>query len=160
MAALNMAKIGVALTAGLLVCAVNPAHADIYKSVDAQGHVVYSDRATTPAAQKTDVTIQAPKQEEVDRLARQQAILKVVENQRKQQELAGQQLTAQNQQQQHNRQVLCQAARERYYAVRDANHLFHRDADGNRVYLSDSEADARRVELQQAMNTACAVVGH
>jgi len=160
MAALIMAKTTVALAAGLLICAVSPARADIYKSLDEQGHVVYSDRASTPAAHKTDVAVQLPKQEEVARLAKQQAILKVVESQRKQQELASQQLTARHQQEQHNKQVLCQGARERYYAVRDANHIFNRDADGNRLYLSDSEADARRLELQQAMNTACATVGH
>ena len=48
--AVNMASDAVVLTAGLVACAWGPARADIFKSVDEQGHVVYSDRALTPAA--------------------------------------------------------------------------------------------------------------
>ena len=146
---------GGAILAGLILLAFAPTllrAGEIYKSVDAQGHVVYSDRADMAAAQKTSVTVEAADPKEAARIAKEQAILQSVETQRNQQKLIE---DAKKAQQEQVKQARCDRAREHYYSVKDARRLYDRDADGNRVYLSDPDADAKREEARQAMAAAC-----
>jgi hypothetical protein len=137
----------------LLTFASSPLRAgEIYKSVDAQGHVVYSDRADTAAAQKTSVAVEAADPKEAARIAKEQAVLQAAETQRNRQKLID---DAKKAQQDQVKQVQCDRAREHYYSVKDARRIYDRDADGNRVYLSDPDADAKREEARQAMAAAC-----
>jgi hypothetical protein len=53
---------------------------EVYKSTDAQGHVVYSDRASTPTAQKSVVHVDQPDPAEVARIAKEQQILNAQES--------------------------------------------------------------------------------
>ena len=55
----------------------------------------------------------------------------------------------------HAAQVQCDSARNRYYALKDARRIYERDADGNRIYFSDQEAEAKREEARQAVIAAC-----
>jgi hypothetical protein len=48
---------------------------EVYKSIDAEGHVVYSDRAPTSKAEKSVVRVDQPDPAEVARNAKQQAML-------------------------------------------------------------------------------------
>ncbi len=125
---------------------------DIYKSVDAQGHVVYSDRADTSTAQKAVVNVDRPDAKEVARMAKEQEILKAEDLQRTRQKLID---DAKKSQQEHDKQVQCDAARNRFYALKDARRIYDRDVDGNRIYLSDADADAKREDARQAMTAAC-----
>jgi Domain of unknown function (DUF4124) len=139
------------LLIALIVCRV---HADeVYKSVDAQGNIVYSDRPASAAAHKTDVTVQQADPAEAQRLAKERLLLKEEDNQRKKQDLIDNRVKAQQDQQ---KQARCQTARDEYYRLKDAGRLYKRDADGNRVYYSDAEADAKREAARQVMTTACA----
>ncbi len=131
------------------VCA--PRAGEVYKSVDAQGHVVYSDRADT-SAQKSVVTVDRPDPTEIARIAKEQEILKAEEIQRKRQQSADDKKKAQ---QERDAQIQCENARNRYFAMKDARRIYQRDADGNRIYYTDPEADAKREESRQAMVTAC-----
>jgi len=125
---------------------------EVYKSVDAQGHVVYSDRATTPTAQKSTVHVIQGDPAEAARTARETNLLKAEDSQRKQ----DQDLDSHNKaQQDHNKQVACEQARNRYNSLKDANVLYRLDAEGNRVFYTDAEADARREQAHQAMTAAC-----
>jgi hypothetical protein len=124
----------------------------VYKSTDAQGHVVYSDRATTPTAQKSVVHVEQPDPAEVARIAKEQQILNAQDTQRRQQQSIDDKKKAQ---QDREKQTRCDAARNHYFSVKDARRIFHVDADGNRVYATDSEADAQREEARQAMDIAC-----
>ena len=142
----------VACGAALLTPAGGSFADQVYKSVDAQGHVVYSDRATTPAAQKSVVHIIEGNPAEAARAARQTSILKAEENQRKQQQESQVHDKAQ---QDHDKQVRCENARNRYLSIKDANMLYRLDAQGNRQFYTDAEADARREQARQAMNAAC-----
>ena len=132
------------------VCA--PRAGEVYKSVDAQGHVVYSDHADPSTAQKSVVTIDRPDPNEVARIAKEQEILKAEEIQRKRQQSTDEKKKAQ---QEHDAQVQCENARNRYYAMKDARRIYQRDANGNRIYYTDPEADAKREESRQAMQAAC-----
>jgi hypothetical protein len=146
---------GGAILAGLmlLVCAAPSLRAgEIYKSVDAEGHVVYSDRADTAAARKTSVTVEPADPKEAARIAKEQAILQSAETERDRQKLID---DAKKAQQEQVKQAQCDRAREHYYSVKDARRLYDRDAEGNRVYLSDPDADAKREEARQAMAAAC-----
>jgi hypothetical protein len=126
---------------------------EVYKSVDADGHVVYSDRASTSTAQKSTVRIDEPDPKEVARNAREHEILKAEEVQRNKKQSIDE---AKNAQQDRNRQAQCEIARNRYYALKEARRIYERDADGNRVFLSDADADLKREEARQAMAAACA----
>jgi hypothetical protein len=148
-----LAKRGAALGAlVLLVCLVCPARADeVYKSVDAQGHVVYSDQPDA-SAQKSEVRVDRPDPKEVARIAKDQEILKVEEIQRKRQKSVD---DAKKAQADHATQVQCDSARNHYYLLKDSRRIYQRDADGNRVYYTDQEADGKREEARLAMTAAC-----
>ena len=140
--------------AGLLVVStICPARADdIYKSVDAEGHVVYSDRPNSSAAQKADVAVQRADPKEAERLARQRMLLKAEDDQRRKQELADSKAKAQ---QESNKKVQCQNARNHYNVLKDSRRIFAPGADGNREYYTDAQADAVREEARRAMTAAC-----
>jgi hypothetical protein len=150
----EVVRLGAAFTAlALILWAAAPARAgEVYKSVDAQGHVVYSDQPDTSTAQKSEVKVDGPNPTEAARIAKEQAILKAEEVQRNKQKSID---DAKKAQADHAAQVQCDSARNRYYALKDARRLYDRDADGNRVYLSDQDGDARREGARQAMTAAC-----
>jgi hypothetical protein len=126
---------------------------EVYKSIDAQGHVVYSDRPDT-SAHKAVVNVDRPDPKEVARIGKEQEILKAEEIQRNRQKLID---DAKKAQQDRARQAQCDAARSRFYALKDARRIYDRDADGNRIYYDEAEANAKREEARQTMNAACAM---
>jgi Domain of unknown function (DUF4124) len=142
------------ITAGLLFAsAMGATRADqIYRSVDAQGHVTYSDRPNSSGAQKADVSVQQADPAEAERLAKERQLLKAEDEQRKKQQASDSRAKAQ---QEHDKAARCRVARDNYNSVKDVPRLYKLDADGNRVFLSDSEADAQRETARQVMTTAC-----
>src|SRR5580704_8767063 len=101
-----------ALCAALVPCATTLAAQEVYKSVDADGHVVYSDRAPTKTAPTTTVRVVEPDPAEVARLAKQQQLLAATERQREKDEAAQEKTRAVSE---HNKQVACDNARNKYY---------------------------------------------
>jgi Domain of unknown function (DUF4124) len=140
--------------AGLVVSsAMLPALADqVYKSVDAQGHVTYSDRPTTSGAQKTDVAVQPADPKEAERLARERMLLKAEDDQRTHKEAADNKTKTQ---QESTKKKLCESARTRYNDLKSSNRIYNLTPDGNREYYSDAQADAMRDEAKRAMEAAC-----
>jgi Domain of unknown function (DUF4124) len=133
--------------------AARPAPAqEVYKSVDAEGHVVYSDRASSKNAPKTSVRFNEPDPTEVARLAKEQQLLKAEDAQRSKQEAIDAKSKAAEDR---RRQGACESARNNYFHLKDTGRLYKRDADGNRVYYSDEEADALREQARRAMTAAC-----
>jgi len=124
----------------------------IYRSVDADGHVVYSDRGSSKEAPKTTIKVVEPDPAEVARLAKQQELLKVQEAQRQKQQVVDDKSKAS---QDKERDTRCQQARNRYYQMKDSGRLFQRDADGNRIYYSDEEADKVREDAKRTMTALC-----
>jgi hypothetical protein len=137
----------------LLGDAFSPARADVYRTVDAQGHVSYSDRPNSAAAQKATVEVQQADPAEAARLSKEQAILKAEEDQRNKRQFID---AKHKEQQARAQQAACANARSRYNVLKDSTRVFKLDADGNRAYYTDAEADARRAEARQAMAVACA----
>ena len=119
---------------------------------DAQGHVVYSDRAATPTAQKSVVHVIQGNPAEAARAARETNLLKAEDNQRNHE----QDIESRNKaKQDHDKQVACERARNRYNSLKDANLLYKLDAQGNRAFYTDAEADAHKQQLHQEMIAAC-----
>lgn len=139
------------LLAVLLLAPCPGIAAEVYKSVDANGHVVYSDHPD-PAAQKLEVRVDEPQAADVARIAKEQKILKVEDGERKRLAAIEDKKKAQ---QEHDQQLRCEKARSRYYTLKDARHVYGRDGEGNRVYYSDQDADAQRAAAQQTMQTEC-----
>jgi len=136
-----------------LACAVPTLPAqEVYKSVDAQGHVVYSDRGAVKNAPKTSLHVAEPDPAEVARLAHEDELLKADEQARMRQQALDDKNKAQ---QQRKQQQACQQARNHYYYLKDSARIYQRDADGSRSYLSDEAADAAREQARRAMVTAC-----
>ena len=136
----------------VLVCVTSLPAQEVYKSVDAEGHVVYSDRAPTKTAPTTTVRVVEPDPAEVARLAKQQQMLAVTERQREKDEAAQEKTRAVSE---HNKQVACDNARNKYYRYKDSNRIYQRDAEGNRVFYTDAEADSLREQARRAMISAC-----
>ncbi|TLZ38028.1 MAG: DUF4124 domain-containing protein, partial [Gammaproteobacteria bacterium] len=61
---------------------------EVYKSVDAQGHVVYSDRGATKTAPKTSLHVEPGNPAEAARIAKEQSELKAAELERSLQQAA------------------------------------------------------------------------
>jgi Domain of unknown function (DUF4124) len=139
------------LLAALLLAPHLGVAAEVYKSVDANGHVVYSDHPD-PAAQRLDVRVDEPQAADVVRIAKEQKVLKIEDSERKRLAAIEDKKKAQ---QEHDQQLRCEKARTRYYTLKDARRVYGHDGDGNRVFYSDQEADAQRVAAQQAMQTEC-----
>jgi hypothetical protein len=136
-----------------LSCPIVPLHAqEVYKSVDAEGHVVYSDRGDTKTAPKTAVHVDEPERAEVARLAKEQELLKAEDIQRQKQEALDAKSKALADQ---RKQTSCQNARNYYFRLKDSGRLYQRDADGNRIYYSDTDADAMREQARRSMSSAC-----
>jgi Domain of unknown function (DUF4124) len=133
--------------------AARPAPAqEVYKSVDAEGHVVYSDRASSRNAPKTSVRFNQPDPTEAARLAKEQQLLKAEDAQRSKQEAIDAKSKAAEDR---RHQAACESARNNYFHLKDTGRLYKRDADGNRLYYSDEEADALREQARRAMTAAC-----
>jgi hypothetical protein len=125
---------------------------EVYKTVDASGHVVYSDHPISSATQKVDLQVTQPDAAEAARLAKQHALEDADFAQRSKQEAADASKQAAQAKQDEAR---CTAARTRYNFLMQVNRLYRVDADGNRAYYSDQEGDAMRATAKQTMDQAC-----
>jgi hypothetical protein len=127
--------------------------ADVYRSVDAQGHVQYSDTysegaqlvttaeemsaANAADAQKSTGALEKRGEEISDQLAKDATARQVAKDK----------ADAQAQQ--------CKQAKEAYQSAIQARRLYTMTADGQRTYMSDAQADQQRVAYKQAMDAAC-----
>ena len=145
------------LVAAALALTATAAHADVYRFVDGQGRVQYSDkwvpgseliktsertRANAPAAAaQTRATEQSKLAVSNDRIAAQQAQENAAAAVQKD-------LTA-------TRTEQCKTAKERYEKSIQARRLFKTGKDGERQYLTDAEADEQRLQARMEMQNLC-----
>jgi Domain of unknown function (DUF4124) len=148
------AAMGAAALALGSVCA-RADNTQVYKTVDAQGNVVYSDRASSMNTSRTAVAVHEPSAEDLKALEKSRKASEAAEVQRLQDALSSHATQTQAAEQQKNKQAACEHARTYFYSLRDATRLYQRDAQGNPVYLPDEAADAKRAEAHKAMDAAC-----
>jgi hypothetical protein len=125
---------------------------EVYKTTDASGHVVYSDHPTSPTAEKMSVPVTQPDAAEAARLAKQRELEDAEYAQRSRQDADEQSRQAAQARQD---AAHCTAARNHYNFLMQLNRVFRLDANGDRVYYSDQEADSMRAAAKQAMEQAC-----
>jgi hypothetical protein len=125
---------------------------EVYRSVDANGHVVYSDRGASKSAPRTTLHVNEADPAEAARLAHEQALLDADEAARARQQTLEDKSRAN---QQHKQQQACEKARTEYFHMKESARLYKRDAEGNRVYYTDDDADALREQARRTMVAAC-----
>ena len=145
----------IAILIGLPLCA---AQADVFRSVDAQGHVQYSD-TPTPGAQLVRMNNQrAPiKPAEAPLLSGSAKSSTVAQSgdqvhQQLEQEAAAR--AVQNDVAQ-TRAEQCKKARDAYDQSVQARRLYKTAADGSREFLTDDEAVKQRLANKLEMDAAC-----
>jgi hypothetical protein len=143
--------------AALLLCSglARGGDTQVYRTVDAQGNVVYTDRASSANAAKTTVRFHEPSTEDLAHLEEQRKAARSAENERLRQTAISNVARAQKERAEKDRQTRCDNARQYYERLQDAGRIYQLDAQGNRVYLADTEAEARRTEARTAMEAAC-----
>jgi hypothetical protein len=152
-----------AAAALIMSLAITAAQADVYRSVDAQGQVHYTDTPTpgsvlvhvqrgggglapssTPTAAASSSSTAAAAQTVAKANAQvQDTLAKQATEKAVQQDL------------EQTRAAQCTKAKSDYDAAIAARRIYKTGTDGERQYLSDDEAEQQRVNLHQAMQTAC-----
>src|SRR5882724_81076 len=146
----------VALTTLIFAGAVSIAHADVFRWVDEQGEVHYSDR-WVPGSVVIKTNKPHPTTAEAEALQRGSEQSKTAgPGQRVSAQLA-QQATAQAVKQDvaKAREQQCKQAKERYEQAIQARRIFKSTKDGERDYMSDAEADAYRQQARSAVQELC-----
>jgi hypothetical protein len=146
-----MRRISIALAA--LATVVITAHADVYKSVDAQGQVRYSDQwspGATLIKGDRSKSVAPPDEAPAPAVPNDHTLApdpaKAAAAKQVQSDLAAQ------------RAEQCKQLKEQYAKVIQARRIYQPSSDSSapKQYMSDAEADAERVRTRQAMDEACA----
>jgi hypothetical protein len=130
---------------------------EVYKTTDAQGRPVYTDKPPSLPAKRLNVQSATTDTVEVQR--RYDAELKRYDEEAK----AGEQAAAKAAEESKARELTaedrarrCIEARQHYEKVMTARRLYSPGAsEGERSYLSDAEIDAARANAKQAMDELC-----
>lgn len=153
----RMRSIAAAIAIGLMPTA---AQADIFKWVDANGQVHFSDAAprnvnvTTVQKDTPEATSSALPQNSVNTetlLERQQRFSRKLEKERKAREA----LVAKEKARQEKRNAACERARNRLDHFKTVNRFYQENQDGTITYLSDKEGDKFRRDAHAAYEKSC-----
>jgi hypothetical protein len=155
---METARMKAFVTVATLLLAVAVAHAgEVYKTTDAQGRPVYTDKPPSLPAEKLKVRSTSTDVAEVQKRydaqmkqygAAEEATADSAKNAadaRKAQELTAE-----------DRAKRCIEARQRYESVMNAHRLYEPGAtEGERRYLDSDEIDAARASAKQTMDELC-----
>ena len=145
----------IAITALIAACICGVARADVYRWVDEHGEPHYSDRwvpgselIKTSKPRPTPLDSSAAQTKSPIAAASQNASVKL------QQQLAEQ---AVKQDVAKTREAQCKEAKERYQKAIEARRLYKpaKEGDTDRVFMSDAETDAYRLQARNDVTTAC-----
>jgi hypothetical protein len=148
------------------------AFADVYRSVDAQGHVQYSDTPTpgaelvhvqnlraqqNPSAYPSGNSPANPTSPAANATAASAAAAGSTLNSDPARDTLAQQAAQQAVQKDlaATRAEQCSKATENYNSSVQARRIYRTGQDGEREYLTDAEADEQRLNLRLAMESAC-----
>jgi hypothetical protein len=142
--------------APLLLAGAQAVAAEIYKTADAEGRIIYSDRP--PAGKAEVVRVESAPRNEAAALARTQRELQnfaALEQRRKREALAkaAEKKAAENAAKMKDQR--CTEARNRYLGFMENSRIYRRNEAGERVYYSAAEIDAERISTKQRMNEEC-----
>lgn len=145
------------VAAGLLLTMAIVAAEDIYKSTDAQGRPVYSDRPLSSTAERVTIQSRPRDAAAAEERARQELAELVRRQEERDRQTAASRAAKQEKETAEKAQAeRCIAARNRYFTFAEGNRLYRRDEAGNRVYYTGAEIDAERVAAKNKMDQECA----
>ena len=130
--------------------------AAVYRWVDENGNVQFSDRPVSETAKEVEIKEQAPLYKDDSGNARQrqidqQKMLHMFDEQR--QEKAERDAKAKKEAAKRDR--LCAGARDRLQRYRRSSSLYNPQSDGSRQYLSDAEREAAIAETEREVSRWC-----
>jgi hypothetical protein len=141
--------------AGLIVGLSGVAHADVYRWVDDKGEAHYSDRWVpgSELIKSNKPHPMGPEASSSSASSQTKAINQSVAAKLQQQESAD----AVKQDVAKTKEAQCKQAKERYQKAIEARRLYKAGKEGTeeRVYMSDAEADAYRLQARNDVTTAC-----
>jgi len=140
---------------GLMAVSV-AAPADVYKWVDSQGRVYYSDRPDVDNAERLAVATRRTNPEQVaqrNEAAREQR--QVTDAQSAQQRRDQTSTQAVRNDVSKTRSEQCKAAKEQYRVAIESQKLYRVGKDGERQYLTSTEIDEARLNTRRAMDQVC-----
>ncbi len=134
------------------------AHAEVFKWVDANGKVHYSDRKMTTQAQKLNVKTgtksngQNTKDVE-QRLMQQKKYVNYLQAERLERQEKRQEAKAAED----KKKKVCAAFRDQLKSYTQGNYRWYEldEATGDRYYISDDQLEAKKVELQTEIKSNC-----
>lgn len=129
-------------------------HADVYRWVDEEGGVHFSDRPKShPSAEKieikTDTVHQDPNQQK--RLKYQQHLLSVIEEERK----IKQKKLAEKKKRKEEKKKSCKKARKTLDEYLTSGQLYNINKDGSKFYLSDDEREQEIKKAKEVVKYWC-----
>jgi hypothetical protein len=128
---------------------------EMYKTVDPQGGVVYSDHPLSPTSQRINVQVTPGNSAEASRLTKEQGLINADAAQQAQQAQRDAEAQKTKAAQESAQKQRCDAARSRYAVFAAGARVFKSDEQGNRVYYSDQEIDEQRAASKAAMDSYC-----
>ena len=131
--------------------------AGVYKWIDEQGNVHYSDRpTTTQSSVEMDVehSTSVSTGREQERLSRQEKRERLLQSMAEDRLEKQEQREKQRTKRQQNREK-CNHYRDQMRHYKRANSLYKLDKDGNRVYVSDSDRAKATQNLQRRIKKYC-----
>lgn len=129
---------------------------EVYKTVDSQGRVTYSDQPSPNATRIKIDPVHKDASSERDRISKQMQSYAQADAQRSEAATTQQHTQAEKEAAEQRRQQACKQARDRYLTFKEARRPYRRDDQGNRVYYSSAEIDAERAAAEKDMNRICA----
>ena len=154
-----MKRVGIIIVTllGLFVLS-GVAHAEIFKWVDANGKVHYSDRKSSTQAQTLNVktgasTLDQTSDDVEQRLLYQQKYVNYLQSER----LERQEKRQQAQQAADKKKKLCAALQDQLKSYNQGKFRWYEldEASGERKYLSDEQIEAKKQELQKEIKSNC-----
>ncbi len=134
------------------------AQAEIFKWVDANGKVHYSDRKMNTQAQKLNVNTGSTSigQSSTDieqRLMHQKKYVNYLQSERLERQEKRQEAKAAED----KKKKLCATLQDQLKSYNEGNYRWYEldDATGERTYISDDQLEAKRVELQSEIKSNC-----
>ncbi|HEX5340381.1 MAG TPA: DUF4124 domain-containing protein [Gammaproteobacteria bacterium] len=150
---MTRAALLLAACAGLLL--LNAAQADtVYRWVDAQGNVHYSQTPPANSKAKAKPVEIAPAPSDPASLAQAQDLQQVVSDKQQVEQLRAQK-TQQEAAKKAQQQKACDAARQRVQRYDEVHRVAHKDKDGNVVYSSGDDLVKLRQQAQQQADKLC-----
>ena len=133
----------------LVLCLPAPLMAQIYRWVDAQGHVHF-EAQPRPGAERLDVKPQIIERDDAtrDRQARTEGFFDARRQEQQQAEQASRERRA-------LREQACRQWREELAKLSRGGRYFRTDAKGERVYYSDKQIEAARRQLAGRIDAGC-----